>query len=218
MLISLTLHGAVLTGWAVTRPLSLGETAESRTAVTLQATIAAPERAAEKQLNPVPTAKSAPVPKPKASSAERKVQPVPRAAYAEKRTQKAAGDTAAKETPTMPQQQGVQHKNALVEQQIAVTDISESERQRLLGRLRIALAEHFHYPMQARRHGWQGEVVLELHLERDGRIHDTRIARSSGHGVLDRAALKALAKIERLEHKSARGFTLQIPVIYRLEG
>lgn len=118
----------------------------------------------------------------------------------------------------MPQQKGVQLKNALAEQQVVATDISESERQRLLGRLRIALSEHFHYPIQARRHGLQGEVVLELRLKRDGRIHDTRIARGSGHGVLDRAALKALAKIERLEHESEQGLTLQIPVIYRLEG
>lgn len=143
---------------------------------------------------------------------------MPRTAYAENNTEATARDTGAAEAPTIPKQNGRQPKRKLAEQQIAATDISETERQLLLGRLRVALTEHFHYPMQARRLGWQGEVVLAFRLESDGRILDARIASSSGHGVLDRAALKSLTKVERLEHETAHSFTLKIPVIYRLEG
>lgn len=84
--------------------------------------------------------------------------------------------------------------------------------------IRLELGRHFSYPMLARKRGWQGEVLLAFQLAADGRIHDARIARSSGHGVLDRAALKALDKVTPLEHHAPASLTLQIPVIYRLEG
>jgi protein TonB len=84
--------------------------------------------------------------------------------------------------------------------------------------LQQALADHFRYPLLARRRGWQGEVVLAFRLEADGRILDARIARSSGYGVLDHAALAALGKVKRLERGMPRSLTMQLPVIYRLEG
>jgi len=90
--------------------------------------------------------------------------------------------------------------------------------ERLKITLQQALAEHFSYPLLARRRGWQGEVVLSFRLEADGRILDARIARSSGYGVLDHAALSALSKVKRLEQGLSRSLTLQLPVIYRLEG
>lgn len=84
--------------------------------------------------------------------------------------------------------------------------------------LQQTLANHFSYPLLARRRGWQGEVVLSFRLEADGRILDARIARSSGYGVLDHAALSALGKVKRLQQRLSRSLTMQLPVIYRLEG
>ncbi|MGM0595267.1 MAG: energy transducer TonB [Pseudomonadota bacterium] len=84
--------------------------------------------------------------------------------------------------------------------------------------IRLELARHFRYPLLARKRGWQGEVMLAFQLAADGRIRDARIARSSGHGVLDRAALKALDRVAPLEQNAPTGITLKIPVIYRLEG
>lgn len=81
-----------------------------------------------------------------------------------------------------------------------------------------ALADNFSYPLMARRRGWQGEVLLAFRIETDGRILDARIARSSGYGLLDKAALTALGKVRRLEHGMPRSFTMQLPVIYRLKG
>lgn len=101
----------------------------------------------------------------------------------------------------------------------AATDNTDNVLQeRLKITLQQALAEHFSYPLLARRRGWQGEVVLSFRLEADGRILDARIARSSGYGVLDHAALSALGKVKRLQHGLSRSLTLQLPVIYRLEG
>jgi len=90
--------------------------------------------------------------------------------------------------------------------------------QRLRITLQQALADHFTYPLLARRRGWQGEVVLSFRLEADGRILDARIARSSGYGVLDHAALTALGKVKRLERGPSLSFNMELPVIYRLEG
>lgn len=85
------------------------------------------------------------------------------------------------------------------------------------GRLQRQFAHHFNYPLLARRRGWQGEVLLAFRLEADGRITDARVDRSSGYSLLDRAALTSLGKIERIEMGASTGFTLQLPVIYRLQ-
>jgi protein TonB len=84
--------------------------------------------------------------------------------------------------------------------------------------LQQALARHFRYPLLARKRGWQGEVLLAFRLESDGRILDARIARSSGYRLLDRAALDALGRIKGIDNGAQQGLTLQLPVIYRLEG
>ncbi len=47
------------------------------------------------------------------------------------------------------------------------------------------------YPPLARRLGQEGTVVLALSIDREGRVTDARLRRSSGHPMLDRAALKA---------------------------
>lgn len=83
--------------------------------------------------------------------------------------------------------------------------------------LQQEIARHFTYPLLARKHGWQGEVLLAFRLEADGRIINARIARSSGYEILDRAALTALGKVKRINSGSG-GFAMQLPVIYRLEG
>ncbi|MCW8828622.1 MAG: energy transducer TonB [Gammaproteobacteria bacterium] len=109
-------------------------------------------------------------------------------------------------------------QNAIAKAGMHTAMETQDVRQRLEVEIQQALVHHFSYPLLARKRGWQGEVVLAFRLESDGRILDARIASSSGHGVLDRAALKSLTKVERLEHETAHSFTLQIPVIYRLEG
>lgn len=40
----------------------------------------------------------------------------------------------------------------------------------------------------------QGEVVLRLHIDPDGRVSRTELRRSSGHGALDQAAMAALSR------------------------
>jgi protein TonB len=48
------------------------------------------------------------------------------------------------------------------------------------------------YPALARRRHLQGTVVLEVSVSADGTVDELRVGESSGHKVLDRAALRAV--------------------------
>jgi protein TonB len=67
------------------------------------------------------------------------------------------------------------------------------------------LAEHVYYPEEAIARGLEGEVHLLLTLNGAGAVIDAQVANSSGHQVLDQAALRAayamgaLTGIERRE-------------------
>ena len=51
---------------------------------------------------------------------------------------------------------------------------------------------HPAYPAMALRMGWQGKVMLSVEVLRDGRAGQVSVQRSSGHAVLDNAALQAV--------------------------
>jgi len=64
-----------------------------------------------------------------------------------------------------------------------------------LRRAQQSLARHLFYPPQAVAQGLEGEVTLLLVLDTRGRIETAEIARSSGHPVLDQAALAAARSV-----------------------
>jgi periplasmic protein TonB len=85
--------------------------------------------------------------------------------------------------------------------------------------LKETIRARFTYPRMARRMGWEGLVGLSLHIEKDGSLNQIRIARSSGHKVLDDNAQKTIKSIGRLQ--LASNLTIQaadteIEVLYRL--
>ncbi len=125
-------------------------------------------------------------------------------------------------TPTRPPTRSdtVADEAATTDERSAeVTQVSESAfRERIMVKLQQAIAAHFTYPLLARQRNWQGEVVLEFRLERDGRISSVRVARSSGYSLLDHAALNALAQVGRISEIMPRSLSVEFPVIYRLEG
>jgi len=76
------------------------------------------------------------------------------------------------------------------------------------------------YPLLARRRGYQGRVLLEVLVRRDGRAGSIRLARSSGYEVLDRAAIKGVRNW--LFHPAKRGDELvemwvEIPIRFQLK-
>ncbi|MCC9602791.1 energy transducer TonB [Stieleria sp. JC731] len=50
------------------------------------------------------------------------------------------------------------------------------------------------YPQKAIAENWQGVVILELKITSNGRVEDVRVHQSSGHAVLDQAAVDAVSK------------------------
>jgi len=76
------------------------------------------------------------------------------------------------------------------------------------------LAQHLYYPPQAIAAGLEGEVRLLLSLDPKGRITDAEVAASSGHAILDQAALRAawaMGSLEGVEKKE-----MILPVVFRL--
>lgn len=56
------------------------------------------------------------------------------------------------------------------------------------------LAQHRHYPRAARRSGAEGTVWVRFVLDRAGSLQGSEVLESSGHAVLDRAALDLLQR------------------------
>jgi protein TonB len=48
------------------------------------------------------------------------------------------------------------------------------------------------YPKVAKRRGYEGTVILDVLVDRSGRVKELHISKSSGHRVLDRAALNSV--------------------------
>lgn len=83
------------------------------------------------------------------------------------------------------------------------------------------LAQHRRYPASARRARLQGTVEIVVVLMPDGRLVNQRIAQSSGHAVLDNAAMELLRRASPLPSSAfftgeARQLELRLPIVYRL--
>lgn len=127
-----------------------------------------------------------------------------------------------------PQEQRQQETPARVEvalekqteSQQASVAITAQTSSLLRNELQQAFLLKFYYPRLAQKRGWQGEVRLGLKVAASGRLEDIRILQSSGHGLLDRAALDSLGKVKSLPAAIAllngQEMKLELPVQYRL--
>ena len=76
------------------------------------------------------------------------------------------------------------------------------------------------YPLQARRMGVEGKVVIEAVVNQQGRVVEAAIKSSSGSPILDQDALALLRSVPELKPekmKLAARTVVQIPVNYVLE-
>lgn len=82
------------------------------------------------------------------------------------------------------------------------------------------LARYRTYPLAARRARIEGVVQLRVTLLPDGRLVDARVEHSSGHAMLDRAALELLTHAAPLPPEFGGTRTgrieLQLPIVYRM--
>jgi protein TonB len=84
------------------------------------------------------------------------------------------------------------------------------------------IAAHRQYPGIARIRGWQGTTLLEISVDQGGHIIATRVAKSSGHDVLDRQAQEMVSKADPLPLPPMptaireQVVMLQLPVLFTL--
>ena len=77
-----------------------------------------------------------------------------------------------------------------------------------------ALSREEFYPREAIARGLEGRVVLLLTLDAEGRVRGLEVASSSGHALLDDAALRAATRITQLPGDRRQ---VLLPVDFRLE-
>jgi protein TonB len=77
------------------------------------------------------------------------------------------------------------------------------------------LADKLLYPPEAIKLGLQGEAVLVLDIAEGGRIAHASVVTTSGHPVLDQAALRAVKQVGALSPMLA-GRSILLPVRFRL--
>ncbi len=77
------------------------------------------------------------------------------------------------------------------------------------------LSAYQFYPAEAAALEIEGEVRLLLTLDKNGDLIDIRVASSSGHAILDEAAVRAAEAMHNVPNAGA--MELILPVVFRLE-
>lgn len=81
------------------------------------------------------------------------------------------------------------------------------------------VAELKRYPNSARMNGQEGKVILKAVIRSDGYLADVSVQKSSGHSVLDAAAIEAVKLACPLHMKHAIGkpqIVVSLPIVYSL--
>ena len=87
--------------------------------------------------------------------------------------------------------------------------------------LRRRLAEIKRYPSAARLNGWEGKVVLRAVIRADGHLSEVRVHKSSGHEVLDNAAMEAIrlvCPLHMTNEMAVAEVAVYVPMVYSLGG
>ncbi len=84
-----------------------------------------------------------------------------------------------------------------------------------------AISKHKQYPRIAQMRGWQGEAIIELQLDGNGKLKSKKIIKSSGYEALDKQALEMVDKATPFPSppEALRGsnFSITVPIPFKLE-
>jgi len=105
-----------------------------------------------------------------------------------------------------------------------VTASADSESQQLKIRIqqliKLRVSHNQYYPRIARNRAWEGQVKLGMQVRSDGQLTDVHVISSSGHRVLDRAAMKSIRVVtvlpEAIDWLQGRSIDVILPIIYKL--
>ena len=88
------------------------------------------------------------------------------------------------------------------------------------GRLVAHLARNKYYPQAARQKNIRGRVLIRFSILSSGRVTAVRIIKSSGHKILDQAALRTIKRASpfpRLPKGPKKRITITVPMSYKLQ-
>lgn len=77
------------------------------------------------------------------------------------------------------------------------------------------------YPSVARSRGWEGKVILQVHVSADGDAQQVSVSQSSGHDILDEAAVNAVEGWRFVPAKrgdTAVASTVNVPINFKLDN
>lgn len=150
---------------------------------------------------------------------ERQPQPQTRTAAPPDRAAAPTPATADAKGDRTEQNQEVSQQ-AVSQQEVALTAGASADTDNYLSRLIRHISRFYQYPRRARRLGQQGVPVLEFSFGRDGTLTGTRLRETSGHDLLDQAALDMLAQANPLppvpEQMPGASFSFALPVRFSL--
>ncbi len=79
--------------------------------------------------------------------------------------------------------------------------------------------DHPPYPRRARNQGWEGKVILQLHIDPQGRVESANVQQSSGYTLLDASALQTVQEWAFAPAKNGEfpiASTVNIPIKFDL--
>ena len=83
------------------------------------------------------------------------------------------------------------------------------------------IAENIKYPVIAQENGIQGRVICQFVVEKDGKVSDIQVVRSSGEASLDKEAQRVINSMPRWKPGKQRGKPVRVkytlPVNFRLQ-
>ncbi|MGC8119780.1 energy transducer TonB [Marinobacter sp. VGCF2001] len=165
---------------------------------------------------PEPVQKPKPAPKPEtAPEPDPSPEPEPEATP----TPPKATTEPVAETPEQPA--GQEAESHVRQSAIPLQNAGQSSQvDSYLSKLSRHLARFYDYPRRARRLGQEGTPVILFEFRRDGSLVSHSLRDSSGHPLLDNAALEMLAQAAPLpavpDSMQGRVFTYALPVRFRL--
>lgn len=137
------------------------------------------------------------------------VRPVPTTALPQAARSEAPAQPAAAQTATARTASAAAHLRA-------------SAHSAYLAVIRGMIDQRKEYPLMARKGRMEGTVRVRFILDRDGGIRRTEVVQSSGRGLLDRATLQTISRIERFPPLPAaiegNELSIEVPVSYRLDS
>lgn len=84
------------------------------------------------------------------------------------------------------------------------------------------IGKHKQYPRIAQMRGWQGEAIVELRLDGNGKLKSKKIIHSSGYEALDKQALDMVEKAAPFpappEVLRGGSFSIKVPIPFKLEA